>query len=151
MTFGEDLAAGLEELRGYAVDRMRGTCIIERPTGDKNVGGGKVEKEYTQVYPDPSWWPDTHPHTDGKCQTRYPGIAAEQNRELAGQTTTESRVTHKIPHGVSIRPGDRVTILSDLDNPQLVGRVLRVESVDDQSQATAQRLRCTDVQSGVIE
>lgn len=137
MTFGTDLAAGLAELRGHAESRMRGTCTIGRPSGTTTDADGVVAANFATVY-------------SGKCYTRYPGLAQEANREVAGATVIESRIVVRIPFGTIHKPGDRVTITADLDNPQLAGAVYRVESIDDQSQATAQRLLCSEVQSGVI-
>src|SRR5699024_1372072 len=86
----------------------------------------------------------------GKCYTRYPGLAQEANREVGGATAVESRIVVRVQYGPICRTGDRVTITGDLDNPQLAGAVYQVESIDDQSQSTAQRLLCTDFQSGVL-
>lgn len=115
---------------------MRGTCIIERPTGTTTDDDGVVVTTFETVF-------------EGKCYTRYPGLAQEANREVAGATVVESRIVVRIPFGTIHKPGDRVTITADLDNPQLAGTAFRVESIDDQSQATAQRLLCSDLQSGV--
>lgn len=136
MSFGADVAAGLAELRMHAESRMRAECIIERPGATVTDDEGDVSTEWTLLY-------------EGKCYSRYPGLAVEANRETAGAQVIESRLVVRIPFGVIVRPGDRVTIVSDVDNPQLAGTVLRVESIDDQSQATAQRLLCSDYQSGV--
>lgn len=138
MSFGTDLASGLTFLRQQAESRMRGTCVIERPTGETDTDeDGVVTAVFEQVY-------------EGKCYTRYPGLAQEANREVGGATVVESRIVVRIPFGTIHKPGDRVTMVTDLDNPQLAGVVYRVESIDDQSQATAQRLLCTDIQSGGI-
>lgn len=138
MTFGTDLAAGLAELRIHAESRMRGTCTIDRPTGAQVTDDdGVVTSAFEQVY-------------EGKCYTRYPGLAQEANREVGGATVVESRIVVRIPFGTIHKPGDRVTIVADLDNPQLAGDVYTVESVDNQSQATAQRLLCSDNQSGAL-
>lgn len=136
MSFGATVARELAFLRTQAESRMRGTCTIERPNGETTVGG-VVTPSFEHVYV-------------GKCYTRYPGLAQEANREVGGATVTESRIVVRIPFGPVCRPGDRVTITADSDNPQLAGAVYRVESIDDQSQATAQRLLCSDLQSGVI-
>jgi hypothetical protein len=56
----------------------------------------------------------------------------------------------RIPHGPKVVSGDVVTWVTDPDNAGMVGKVLRVESVDDQSQATVQRLTCTDYQGPPI-
>lgn len=145
----EQLPAVLDRGRQAAIARMRAQCFIDRPNGTETTVGGKVTQGHDRVYPSPDW-PENHPHADGKCYTRYPGLAFEQTREVAGAPVTESRIVHRIPFGVVCRPGDLVTIVDDPDNPQMNGTKLRVDSIDDQSQATAQRLLCTDVQSGVI-
>lgn len=137
MNFGSALAVGLAELRVHAESRMRGTCVIERPTGTSTDDDGVVTPSFEPVY-------------EGKCYTRYPGLAQEANREVGGATVVESRIVVRVPFGPICRPGDRVTITGDLDNPQLAGAVYQVESIDDQSQSTAQRLLCTDFQSGVL-
>lgn len=138
MSFGSDLASGLSFLRVQAESRMRGTCKVERPTGELDTSdAGVVTAVYEQVY-------------SGKCYTRYPGLAQEANREIGGATVVESRIVVRIPFGTIHKPGDRVTITADLDNPQLAGDVYTVESIDSQSQATAQRLLCSDNQSGAL-
>lgn len=147
--YAEALPDVLARGRRAAIARMRATCIIERPGADETDDDGNVTTTFTQVYPDPEW-PDDHPHADGKCYSRYPGLAWEQTPEVAGATIVSSRLVVRIPFGAVIRPGDRVTILADPDNPQMAGTKLRVESIDDQSQATAQRLITTDYQSGAM-
>lgn len=138
MTFGTDLARELTFLRAQAESRMRGTCKIERPTGEQDTDpDGVVSAVFATVY-------------TGKCYTRYPGLAQEANREVGGATVVESRIVVRIPLGPVCKPGDRVTMIADLDNPQLAGAVYRVESIDDQSQSTAQRILCSDFQGGVI-
>lgn len=139
MSVGRVLAAG----RRAAEARMRGACIIRRPipgqeTQDPNGPPGKMIPAY-----------EPEPIYEGKSYLRYPGLAHEQNPTFAGATIAVSRIILRIPFGAIARPGDVVTITADMDNPQLVGTVLRVASIDDQSQATAQRLLCEDFQSGV--
>lgn len=140
MTFGDALASALPRLRGYAESRMRGSCRIERP-------------DQANPVTDPDTLEVTLPLAlvgEVKCYTRYPGLAFEQNPEAGGSVQVISRLVVRIPFGLICRPGDVVTILSDPDNPQLVGTKLRVASIDDQSQATAQRLLCEDHQQGPI-
>jgi hypothetical protein len=127
------LAAG----RRAAERRMRATCTIGRPGEQDTDADGRVVTPVTPVYA-------------GKCYLRYPGLAFEQNADSQAVTIAQSRVVVRIPFGTVVRPGDVVTVTADLDNPQLAGTVLRVASVDDQSQATAQRLLCEDNQSGVL-
>lgn len=146
---GRELGEALAEMRADAISRMRATCIITRPTG-KIVTDleGNDTREMVQVYPDPSWT-EEHPHADGKCYLRYPGLAHEQSFDSQGTDVSQSRIVLRVPFGPVFRPGDVATITSDADTPHLTGTALRVASVDDQSQATAQRLLCEDNQSGV--
>ena len=118
--------------------RMRATCVIRRPIGEDVDANGKVVPIY-----------DPTPVHDGPCYTRYPGLAFEQAPVIGGLQYAISRIVVRIPFGPVARPGDVVEILSDPDNPQLIGTRLRVASIDDQSQATAQRLLCEDHQQGV--
>ena len=76
-------------------------------------------------------------------------MAFETAYDSVGVAISQSRVVVRVPFGTVYRVGDRVTIVSDPDNPQLVGTVYRVASIDDMSQATAQRLLCEDNQAGV--
>lgn len=119
--------------------RMRATCTIRRP-GPVEVD--PLTGESTPTYLEP-------PVYVGKCYTRYPGLAFERNPEAGGFNFTVSRTVLRIPFGPVARPGDVVTIDVDPDHPAMAGTVLRVASVDDQSQATAQRILCEDFQSGV--
>lgn len=136
--FGAALAAARTELEGHALTRMRGTCVIGRPTGDQDTDpDGVVTAVYETIY-------------EGRCYVRTPGLAQESAREINGGTVVEARVIVRVPFGVRYLPGDRVRILTDLDNPTLVGDQYRVESVDKQSMGTAQRLLCTNAQTGEL-
>lgn len=115
---------------------MRATCKVERPGERVPDGRGGETVEMLPVY-------------TGKCYVRYPGLAFESTFDSVGVTVAQSRVVLRVPFGPTFRPGDVATILSDADTPHLAGTVLRVASIDDQSQATAQRLLCEDNQSGM--
>lgn len=115
---------------------MRGTCTITRPGRADTDAGGNVTVPQAPIY-------------TGRCYARYPGLAQESTPDVGGATVVKSRLVLRIPFGTVIRPNDVVTITADPDNPQLVGTVLRVASIDDQSQATAQRLLVDDLQGGV--
>ena len=132
------VARALRHARPGFERRMRATCRVERPTG------GLVYDPVLMVDV-----PEVVLVSEPRCYVRYPGIAFEQSPEVAGAVLAQSRVVLRVPFGVQYRPGDVVTVLSDPDNPQMVGARLLVESCDDQSQATAQRLLCTDEQTGV--
>ncbi len=116
--------------------RMHDSCEIVRPGLPVDDGDGGVEPTSTPVY-------------EGVCYLRYPGLAQEALREAAGGGVAQSRIVVRVPFGPVFRPGDRVTITSAPYIPHLAGTVLRVASIDDQSQATAQRLLCEDNQAGV--
>ena len=115
--------------------RMRATCLIRRVTGSAIDEWGAEVPTYSEVYA-------------GKCYTRYPGMAFEQNPEVGGFNLTVSRLVLRIPFGPVVKPGDLVSITADVDNPQMVGSPMRVASVGDQSQATAQRIQVEDFQNG---
>ena len=138
----------LERGRNKFETRMRDTCVIRRPGEKVSDGRGGETVEMVQVYPDPGW-PEDHPHADGKCYTRYPGLAFESNRDLVGVHVVESRLVVRVPVGPTFRPDDVVEITASPDTPHLVGEKFRVASIDDQSQATAQRLLCEVFQKGV--
>lgn len=122
--------------RNRAERLMRGTCRITRRgplVADEN---GDVSSSSATVY-------------EGKGYARYPGLAFEQNADSQGVNVVQSRIVYRVPFGPIFRPDDVVEILTDPDNPQMVGTRLRVASIDDQSRATAQRLICEDNQAGV--
>lgn len=84
----------------------------------------------------------------GRARMRYPGLAHEQVPEAAGARITRTRIVVSIPHGVQVNPHDVVRVIRDRDNPTLDGQTYSVGSIDDQSQSSAQRLLCNDIQSG---
>ena len=86
---------------------------------------------------------------EGRCYVRYQGLAQEATVDAAGAQVVVSRVVVRVPHGPVFRVGDVVAITASPDTPHLAGAVYRVASIDDQSQATAQRLLCEDLQAGV--
>lgn len=135
VTLGDDLAAVLPELRAMAESRMRAHYLVIRPGEPVTDENGDVTYPVTVVY-------------DGKGYMRYPGLAFEQNTDVAGATVVVSRIVVRIPFGPICRPGDLVYVRSDIDNSQLAGTLVRIGSIDDQSQATAQRLIADDLQAG---
>lgn len=97
-------------------------------------------------------------YQDVPCYARYPGLAFEANHPVGGVVITDSRIVVRIPHEHRTEddyqpyqvPVDAlVEIVTDPDTPQMIGAVFQVKSLDDQSQATAQRLLCEDTQKGV--
>lgn len=141
---GHVLAMGREQTES----RMTSTAVVHRKIGTEVDDYGIESPILKQIYPDPSW-ADDHPHADGKCYFRYPGLAFASTFDSVGVTVTQSRVVGRFPFGPEFRVGDVVTILSDQETPHLAGTELTVSSIDDQSQATAQRLILDDNQKGV--
>lgn len=143
-----DVSRVLRRGRSQTEARMKSSAVVMRKTGTEVDDYGREVPELKQVYPDPGW-PADHPHADGKCYFRYPGLAFASVFDSAGVTVTQSRLVGRFPFGVEFSVGDVVTIISDPDNPNLAGTELIVSSIDDQSQATAQRLLLDDNQKGV--
>ena len=142
-----NVAGVLRKGRAQTEKRMRATAIVVRKIGTTVDDYGREVPELKQVYPDPSW-PDNHPYKSGKCYFRYPGLANPSVFDSAGITITQSKIVGRFPFGPEFAVGDVVTIISDLDTPHLAGTELTVSSIDDQSQATAQRLLLDDNQKG---
>jgi hypothetical protein len=127
------------DAREQFLGRMRATLSITRPDMAhplENPVTQQVTYDGPEVYTGPGY-------------LRYPGLAQETSPVAGGSTQADSRIVVRVPHGIAFRPGDQVKVLADPDNPQLVGTVVWVASIDDQSQATAQRLLCVDRQQGV--
>jgi len=131
---GDAIRHALPELRREAEERMRATCTIVRPGETETDADGNVTTPTTPVYA-------------GKCYSRYPGLAFETNLNAQTVSVAQSKLVVRIPFGATIRPGDVVKFTADPHNPQLVGTRVVVTSIDDQSQATAQRLLCNDFQA----
>lgn len=134
--------SALGRFRRRAESRMRGKLAVRRPLpGHETIGDdGSVIPLYDGTF-----------EHETPYYGRYPGLAHETVRHTAGSTVVESRLVARVPFGQVYRPGDVLTVLEDPDNPQMVGAMFRVASIDDQSQATAQRLLCEDFQSGVAQ
>ena len=116
--------------------RMRATCVVTRVDGVTEDENGYEVPNTVTVY-------------EGPCYFRYPGLAFESNFDSVGVTIAQSRLVGRFPFGPVFMVDDFVTVISDPDTPHLAGTVMRVASIDDQSQATAQRLLLEDNQKGV--
>lgn len=134
----------LSVLRPLATARMRATCTVDRPGAPTTDNDGNVTVTATRIYPDPAW-DDDHPYATGPCYARAVS-AMSTDTDAGGRLIDVTRIIVRVPHGVTFWPGDVVTWATDVDNPGMVGKALRVTSVSDQSQGTAQRLACDDYQ-----
>ena len=141
------VARTLRKARPSNEKRMRAACVVRRPVPDEAVEDPLTGVVTPAFEVEPVYGPGSK--DAGKCYLRYPGLAYESKPEAGGFSFSVSRVVVRVPFGPIFQPGDVITVLADPDNPQLVGTVLRVASVDDMSQAAAQRLLCEDYQVGV--
>jgi Family of unknown function (DUF6093) len=129
------VAAILTRGRAVAEARMTDACVI-------TTNGAPVWNPATEVY-------DETPTTvySGKCRVKMPrSMAIEPD---AGETTgVVIRPEVHIPADVlDVAVGQTITVSSPVFNPTLEGVVFRVTSLFRDSQATAQRLECTEVQA----
>lgn len=141
--YGDTLAAALPEMRAFAEERMTSTCTVSRPGETTTDANGDVTTPLTPVYA-------------GPCRARR-ASASERVSEAGGASITTAPLVVSLPFPTSSLgqwqvdparslPGDVVTFTADLDTPEQVGLTVRVVSVESQSQATAVRLRCEEIQ-----
>lgn len=116
---------------------MSDACTI----GGESVGQGTWNPTTETYDPDPS----TAVYT-GRCRIKMPRSMAIEP-DAADTTGVVIRPEIHIPADVTgVMVGHRVTITSASYNPTLVGVTFRVTSLFRDSQATAQRLECTESQ-----
>jgi len=122
--------------RAAAEALMIDTCLIERHTGTTTDDlTGAVVDTYTQVY-------------SGKCKFQSTPGAAIGQRADPGEATAVVGVTQvhlPVATSAGIRRGDRVTATACVNDPDLVGRVLKVKDNVKKSFATAHRLTVEEV------
>jgi hypothetical protein len=139
--------------RAAAARSMVDTCVIRRVKRDEHGQviqttdeDGVVTPERVVVYPDP-YWPDDHPHRDGKCKVKDPD-GVEENPEAGGHTFTISSRQLDVPvTDYAPKVGDEAEIVTSRFNPHLPGRTLRVVRLLHESLSTAYRLGVTDEES----
>ncbi|MFB7630688.1 DUF6093 family protein [Streptomyces sp. NPDC056149] len=121
----------LAQGRTAAQQLMTDWCRIERSTGIDTTDDGRDVEQATTVY-------------EGRCRVRPAAQAATTDK--TGTVIVETwAYTVSVPLPVAgIRTGDAVQILAS-DDPGLVGRRLRVRSIDRGTQITARRLACEEV------
>jgi hypothetical protein len=125
--------------RGFLVrsGALVDTCIIERVTGESlNPTTGKVTKTYTTVY-------------SGPCQVQ----AASAN--WAGPTTVaeaalrlaSSELQLPVVGSEGLKIDDRVTVLTSLNDADLVGRKFTLTGESRKSHATTRKLPLLEILS----
>ena len=135
MSFGDDIAAGLTELREHAVSNMRDACVIERRTGRVL---DEVTLEYTDV------WVGVYA---GRCRVKVKGTQPAESGP-GGRTFVVTDAVVQIPvDSTHYADGDRVTVTVAVFDPTLVGVALSVTSREVKSQATMRRLHVSEVSS----
>lgn len=130
--------AALARGRAAFEKRCRARCRVERATGNMvEDQGGREVPEVITVY-------ESLP-----CYVSYDGVPFESTFHSAGVTVVQGRVELVTAVGRDIVVDDVVTIVSDVDNPALVGAVYRAASQVPRSQGTRQRVLLEDNQKGV--
>lgn len=134
------ISKALKRGRAAFEKRCRATCKVVRPTGETVIDEyGRETAELETVY-------ESIP-----CYLSYDGVPYESTFDSAGVTIVQGRIELITGTGRDITVDDVVTILTDLDNPYLVGTAYRVASRVPRSQGTRQRALLEDNQKGVDE
>lgn len=130
MAIGDELAAALPRLRAMAESLMRDTVLVERRVGKSDPESG--EAPMVQVY-----------QGKAKVQTYE---AHDSTPEVIGATITKQRYHVHVPVGsFSPQEGDVITVETATLDPNLEGRVYRVEALLHKTAATAYRLQVSEV------
>lgn len=124
--------------RDAAESRMRATAKVVRATGKMITDSGGREVPEGKIV-----------HAALPCWVSYDGVPFESTYDSAGVAITQGRAELGMGVGRDVVVDDVVTIVSDLDNPALVGSVYRVASQVPRSQGTRQRVLLEDNQKGV--
>lgn len=127
-------ASVLARGRAAAEAGMVDTCLIQRETGSTTSTTGVKTPTYTQIYPTSG--------PAGPCRIQeLAGFSRETNPSPDQQQLARSR-TLQLPVTTSedVRVGDVVTIVSCVNDPDMVGAVMVVREQSGKSEATARRL-----------
>lgn len=134
----DDIDLALPELRAQAESLMQDTCEIRAP-GD----GLPVWDEEKQA----SIPPESVLLYQGKCRIRLPQMNSDRPLLAVDQVVTVTHVVSIPVAAVAVPSGATIRITDSRHDPANVGRTFMVRSTLHQSQATAQRLACEEVQS----
>lgn len=133
MTLDATLTAGREAAEARMVD----ACTITRSTTS-----APVFDEETGEYQDP----EDDAVYDGDCEIQLSEGLNAQFPEVGGGLVAVQRVTVKVPiSAVGVRVNDTVTVTRSANDPDLLGRVYRVDSTHAKTYATCRRLQCEEV------
>lgn len=117
--------------------RMRSRCKVERVKGTVVDDYGVEHPNVITVY-------ESLP-----CYINYDGVPFESTYDSAGVSVVQGRVELVTLVDADVVIDDVVTVVSDPDNPSLVGAKYRAASQVPRSQGTRQRVLLEDNQKGV--
>ena len=143
--FGRKIAAELPKMRAAAESLMLDTVLVTRVTGESTLDpetDERIDPPRVTVY-----GPDIAPHF-GKRRVQVASVLAGSTESSSGERAgTVQEATLQLPvtgsEGVAI--GHVAEILTCVSDDALVGRFLTVTALHAKSQATARRLRVTEV------
>jgi hypothetical protein len=144
VTFADDIAAALPELRDAAESRMTDTCRITVPDTTADPVWDPETGTYTQ--PDVTiYGPEIEPH-EGKCRIKAPVLVNPFQSGGGIETWQVEESVLSIPADApAIDSSATVTYLTAANNPNLPGRVFGVVGPHHESAATAQRILIREV------
>jgi len=117
--------------RLLAISLMVDACTIQHPTGQTtNATTGTVAYTYSTVY-------------TGVCKVQG-GMSASGQDVAEAHLAVLNPFVHVPITVTGVVQGDVVTITACVSDPELVGRVFRVQGPDHKSYATARRLQCIE-------
>lgn len=132
------LTATLARARARFELRMRARCEVVRTVGPPVVDDDGVERpNAVTVY-------ESLP-----CYISYDGVPFESTYDSVGVSVVQGRVELVTQVDADVKVDDVITIVSDPDNPSLVGARFRAASQVPRSQGTRQRVLLEDNQRGV--
>jgi hypothetical protein len=127
---------------------MTAECIITRDregVAPLDAGTGEPEPwEPLTIYPLPG--------QPGICRVQILAAGGGESEQAVGEAVAEREVLVVVPHDApefraGRQTGDWVTITAGGDDPQLVGRRLRINTIDYSSLSWERDLRCLDQQT----
>jgi len=134
VTFADEIAGVLVELRADAESLMTDTCVVRRVAGvTVDSLTGKETPTYVQQYA-------------GPCKVQSTALES-RTPEVIGHTATVQHLAVHFPVGAfAMLPGDVVEITASAVDPMLAGREFRtVEELPVKTYATAYRVSVEEV------
>lgn len=134
-TFGDDLAAGMVELREHALSSMRDTVRVER------VDGTTLDPDSLEMVPN---WVVVY---EGPCKLVPPDF--KDTQAMAGESSfdvADAKITTPVTEVTGrIRNDDRATITSAGYDPANIGRVFTLQRDPGRTYPKERRFSCQEV------